>query len=94
MPKRKTITRVTGANLCPMTNKARYDSHEEAIAAGLMAIERFEAGGSHHDAPPTAVYPCVLYCDGWHLTKEDDGKPVENLLATHATTKEDDDGTR
>lgn len=86
---RKQHTRVAGANLCPMTNKARYATHEEAIAAGLMAIERFEAGGSHHDAPPSAVYPCLLYCEGWHLTKDTDGKPEENLLHNH---KEDEHG--
>lgn len=76
-------TRVAGSNLCPMTNKARYGSHEEAVAEGLKAIRRFEQGGSHHDAPPAAIYECVLYCGGWHLTKEADGKPVENLLVTH-----------
>lgn len=76
-------TKVMGSNLCPMTNKARYGSHDEAVAEGLKAIERFNAGRSHHDAPPAAIYECVLYCEGWHLTKDTDGKAEENLLATY-----------
>lgn len=84
------VTRVAGSNLCPMTNKARYDSHEHAIAEGLKAVERWKSGGSHHDAPPSAVYHCVLHCEGWHLTKETAGKPEENLLATYETTEEND----
>lgn len=75
---------------CVMTDKATYDSHEAAVAAGLEAIARFNEGRSHHEAPPAAIYQCHLYCGGWHLTKETDGKPEENLLANH---KEDDDGT-
>jgi hypothetical protein len=86
--KRDKHTLVAGSNLCPMTNKAKYDTHEQAIEAGLLAVERFNAGRSHHEAPPAAVYECVLYCGGFHLTKDVDGKPVENLLATYATTKE------
>lgn len=86
MSKRKrsdSHTRVSGSNLCPMTNKARYESHDAAVEAGLLAIDRFNRGGSHHESPPAAIYECVLYCGGWHLTKETDGKPEENLLATY-----------
>lgn len=90
MAKRHRHTKVAGANLCPMTNKARYDSIESAVAEGLKAIERFNAGRSHHDAPPAAVYHCILYCEGWHLTKETEGKPEEQLLANYETTKEDE----
>ena len=75
---------------CAMTDKARYETHEEAVAAGLEAIERFNEGRSHHAAAPEAVYQCHLYCGGWHLTKETDGKPEENLLANHI--KEDENG--